>query len=178
MKKFELNPKEELLLETNSNPVYEKARKARIDLYFIVFLVILGGFFFYVMQTIEAFSVLVIAAGLGIVICAGHYIVVLITAKKDEPEEKYYITNARVAVVDKEGVIKKEVLAGKIKKVIREPISGSKGTVFINKKIDSSRKATIKSNKTNQPVYSVDTIILRSIKDSDKALEHIEKISK
>lgn len=176
MKKFDLNAKEELLLETEYNPVYEQSKKARVDIYFILVMAVVGAFFLYVMKSIPAFLILAVLCGLVMVGCAIHYIYVIVTAKKNVEEEKYYITNVRVAITNKDGVIKKEIVAGKIKKVEVEKISGSKGTVFINKKEDTSRKAAVKKAKTRQTIYSADTVILRSINNSQEAAKIIENM--
>lgn len=177
MKKFKLNPQEELLASAIYNPVYQERRKARFDLYFIALMIIAGGFFYYVMQTsIPAFLILVLMCALAGVIALIHYIYVIVQAGKHKGEEKYYVTTSRVVVADQDDVVLKEVLSGKIKKCEIERISGNCGTIYINKREDTRRKAQIKKFRTQQIVYTSDTIILKSIQDSNEVYNKIKEI--
>jgi len=179
MKKFEVNPKEELLKEEQYHGGLESLYKNRGDVYVALAMIVIGGFFYYISSDVKAFLALVGLTAIVFVGCLLHFIVTYISAKKEDGKEKYYITNVRVVIADENGAIKKELVNSKIKKIELEKRGFGGSTVFINKKEDQSRKGKAKQFRSKKPVYTSDTFILDHIKGGSEVLRLLEsQISK
>ncbi|MDR1795490.1 MAG: hypothetical protein LBR25_08865 [Erysipelotrichaceae bacterium] len=175
MKKYELNPKEKLLLRVDSNPFYAREKRARVWLYCGIAAVGVGWFFNYVQKSIAAFSVLVWLCWLAIVICFLYYAYVWLTKGKDKGKIQYYFTNVRVVEADENNAITREITAGRIKKVDRETITLNTADFLINKKEDTSRKGQLKKFRTQQEVYSSETFIIKGVSKAAKIEEILGK---
>ena len=177
MKKFEVNPKEELLKEAKHYGGLESLYQHRGDVYIILAMVVIGGFFYYVSNDIKAFITLVWLTVIVVVICIIHYVGSYIIAKKEDGKEKYYITSVRVIIADEKDVIKKELVNNRIKKVELEKRFLGGSTIYINKKEDTSRKGKVKQFKSKKAVYTSDTFILDFIKNGAEIQRILESIS-
>ena len=178
MKKFEVNPKEELLTESSYHGGLESLYTHRGDIYIALSMIVIGSFFYYISFDIEAFFALVWLAVLVVVVCLVHFFGSYIVAKKEDGKEKYYITNVRLVVTDANDVIKKELMNSKIKKVELEKKFLGSSIVYINKKEDASRRGKAKQFKSKKPVYTSDTFVLHFVKNGSSIVNTLEKLSR
>ena len=179
MKKFEVNPKEELLKEEQYHGGLESIYRNRGDIYIAVAMIVIGGFFYHISADVKAFLALVGLTAIVVIACLVHFIVSYLGAKKEDGKEKYYITNVRVVIADENDAIKKELVNSKIKKVELDKRVMGGSTIFINKKEDQSRKGKAKQFRSKKTVYTSDTFILDHIKGGSEVLHLLEtQISK
>ncbi len=162
MKKYALNPKEELKLETKPNLV-DQARKAnRPYLIGTLILLALCFFFRYVMKSIPNFYPLLVLVGLitlaGVLYVGYNYV----QAFTKQPDEKYYITNVRVLVCDNEDNVRKEINLSNINKIVEEKVTGKSSDLILNPK-EETNPAKLRKHKSDKPLYTADTIILKAV---------------
>jgi len=173
MKKYTLNPKEELRYETKPNKI-DQARKANRALLFgSICAALLAWFFKYVMKSIPSFYPLFLLIGL---ICAAGfvmYIAAILKAKQGEEDEKYYITNVRVVSVDKEDTVLKEVYLRSIDKIVVNKVTGKTADIVINPK-EETDVTKLRKHKSNDPLYTTDTFVLYAV-DAEKVKEALGK---
>ena len=172
MKKYELNPKEELKLEVKPDLMAIARKDNRPILIGTILLVILSLFFWYVMQSISSFYPLLLLIGLIAIAGAIYYVVGMLKAT-GEPDEKYYITNVRTIIADKDGNIKKEITNNTISKIVEDKVCGNKKDIIINPK-EETNPAKLRKHNANKPLYTADTMILKAV-DANKVKELIQK---
>ncbi|MEA5017399.1 MAG: hypothetical protein VB009_01620 [Erysipelotrichaceae bacterium] len=162
MKKYELNPKEEVKQELIINVLNQKRKQNQILLLGIIAGIVITWFFFYVMTSIPSFYplflIVLLITGIGIFI----YIFSFINGLKSRNNERYYITNVRVVAVNKNNEIIKEIYLSKIYRTITEKILGNTYDIIINPKEETDLKKLRKHNKS-KPLYTADTMILRAV---------------
>ena len=162
MKRYELNPKEELRLETKPNTLDIARKNNRIYLIGVLILLVLCGFFRYVMNSIPNFYPLLVLIGLITAAGAIYYIYNIVKGAQGKSDEKYYITNVRVIVADNDENVLKEVYLSNINKVLEEKVTGKSSDVIINPK-EETNPAKLRKYYGNKTLYTSDTMILQAV---------------
>ena len=172
MKKYVLNPKEELLLECKPNTMSQARKNNRAIIIGTLFLIVLCAFFLYVMKSIPSFYPLLVL--IGLIAAAGviYYVSALIQGARGS-ELTYRITNIRVLEVDAENNVRKEVYLNDIRKVTLEKVSGRLYDVVINPK-EETNPTKLRRHFSSRPLYTADTMILEAV-DGEKVKELLGK---
>lgn len=173
MKKYTLNPKETVLLETKPNTFDQARAKNRFLIFGTAILALLCWFFYYVMQSIPSFYPLLVLIGLIAMAGAAYYIFALAKGASGKADEKYVITSVRVVVADNDGNIKKEITRNNIEKVVVEKVLGGTADVVINPK-EETNPVKLRKHKSNKTLYTSDTMILKAVEGS-KVQKLLEK---
>lgn len=173
MKKYTLNPKETVLLETKPNTLDQARAKNRFLVWGTALLALLCWFFYYVMQSIPSFYPLLVLIGLIAMAGCAYYIFALAKGASGKSDEKYVITNVRIVINDNEGNIKKEITRNNIEKVVLEKVTGSTYDVVINPK-EETNPVKLAKHKGNKTLYTSDTMILKAV-EGEKVQKLLEK---
>ena len=172
MKKYVLNPKEELLLECKPDTLSQARKNNRAILIGTIFLILLSLFFLYVMKSIPSFYPLLVLIGLIAVAGVIYYINGLIRGAKGS-DLTYCITNIRVVIVDSDNNIRKEVYLNDIRKINLDKVTGKLYDVVINPK-EETNPTKLRRHFSNRPLYTADTVILEAV-DGQKVKELLGK---
>ena len=162
MKKYELNPKEEIRLETKPNTVDQARKTYRIYLIGDIVLLVLCAFFKYVMKSIPNFYPLLVLIGLITIAGIVYYVYNMAKAFSGKSEEKYYVTNVRVVVADNEENVLKEIYLSNINKIVEEKVTGKSSDLILNPK-EETNPAKLRKHTGSKTLYTSDTIILKAV---------------
>ncbi|MDD2591598.1 MAG: hypothetical protein PHP11_04240 [Erysipelotrichaceae bacterium] len=162
MKKYELNPKEEIKVELRPNVFDQERSKNQILLLGIVAGAIITWFFYYVMTSISSFYPLFLIMLLITGIASIIYLYSLIKGIKGISNERYIVTNVRLVVVNNDNEVLKEVYLSKIFRTITNKVAGKSYDVIINPKLESDPKR-LRHHRSSKPLYTNDTLILHAI---------------
>ncbi|MEA5026943.1 hypothetical protein SDC9_102023 [bioreactor metagenome] len=162
MKKYELNPKEELKFAVKPNVFDQERKKNRMLLLGVIAGAVVTAFFYYVMTSISSFYplflMMLLITGIGLV----FYLIGLVKGIMGLTNEKYYITNVRIVAVNKADEITKELLISKIGHTISEKVTGKSFDIIINPKEETDPKK-LRNHKGSKPLYTADTLILHAV---------------
>ena len=134
MKKYELNPKEEVKVELIPNVFDQERSKNRVLLLGVMAGAVITWFFYYVMTSISSFYPLFLMMLLLTGIGGAIYLYGFIKGLNGKYSEKYIITNVRLVVVNKDNDILKEMFLSKIYHTMTEKVAGKSYDVIINPK--------------------------------------------
>lgn len=162
MKKYELNPKEEVKVELIPNVFDQERSKNRVLLLGVIAGAIITWFFYYVMTTISSFYPLFLMMLLLTGIGAAIYLYGFIKGLKGNYGEKYIVTNVRLVMVNKDNDVLKEIYLSKIYYTLTEKVAGSSYNVIINPKEETDPKR-LRRHRSNKPLYTNDTMILKAV---------------
>lgn len=173
---FKLFPSEELIIETETNPIIDERKNSRYLLIIGIVAILVAIFYRYASsQDWILAAVFYIAVG-GAVMSLAAYFYKLYMASKGKGSLKYYLTSRRVVETDKNGKINREIMLTKVKRVDTNLILSKAGNVIINPRDLSEQedyKLRLKGIKDKQ--YAKETFVIKSIADAKGFAQSINK---
>lgn len=173
---FKLFPSEELIIETETNPVIDERKSSRYLLVIGIVSILVAIFYRYASTQDWILTAVFYVSVAAAVISLGAYFYKLNQAKKNQGSLKYYLTTRRVVETDENNSVKREMLLAKVKRVDTNFIIGKAGDVIINPRELSAQedyKQRLKGVRDKQ--YSKETFVIKSISNAKNFAESIGK---
>ena len=173
---FKLFPSEQLIIETETNPMIDERKESRYLLVIGIVLIFVAIFYRYASAQDDILAAVLYISIFGIALSLGAYFFKLYQASKEKGQLKYYLTSTRVVETDKNGKINREMLLARVKRVDTKFTVGKAGDVIINpKELSTQQDYKQRLKGTTEKKYAKETFVIKSIANAKDFAQSIIK---
>lgn len=173
---FKLFPSEQLIIETETNPMIDERKQSRYLLVVGIVLIFVAIFYRYASAQDFVLAAVLYISIFGIILSLGAYFFKLYQASKGKGKLKYYVTSTRVVETDENGKVNREMLLTRVKRVDTKFTLGKSGDVIINpKELSAQEDYKQRLKGVSDKKYAKETFVIKSIANAKDFAQRINK---